>query len=46
MLESFEEHAQKLAIARMARYPHSTIKLASNGTFELAFTYQYDLKGK
>jgi transcription initiation factor IIE alpha subunit len=39
MLEAIESHAQHLATARMFHRPHSIIRFASNGSFELAYTY-------
>jgi hypothetical protein len=43
MFELIERHAQALAFARLMRRPHSVIRFANNGAFELAHTYQYDL---
>jgi hypothetical protein len=39
MLEAIEVHEQHLAMARMLRRPHSVIRFAPNGTFELEYTY-------
>jgi hypothetical protein len=39
MLERIELHNQALALARMFQRPHSTIKFANNGSFELDRTY-------
>lgn len=39
MFEAIERHAQALAVARMFHRPHSTIKFANNGSFELDHTY-------
>jgi hypothetical protein len=41
MLEAIERHAQALAFARMFHRPHSVIRFANNGTFELAHTYNF-----
>jgi hypothetical protein len=41
MLEAIEIHAQHLAFARMLCIPHSVIRFAQNGSFELAFTYYF-----
>jgi hypothetical protein len=41
MFEAIKRHARALATARTFRHPHSVIKFANNGTFELAHTYYY-----
>ncbi len=43
MLERIEAHQRALAIARMLRRPHSTIKFANNGQFEKDCDYLYDV---
>jgi hypothetical protein len=42
MFEAIERHARALATARTFRRPHSVIKFANNGSFELAHTYLYE----
>lgn len=39
MFEAIERHARLLAIARTFQRPHSVIRFANNGSFELAYTY-------
>lgn len=41
MFEAIENHEQALATTRMFRRSHSVIRFAHNGSFELAFTYEY-----
>jgi hypothetical protein len=41
MFEAIERHARALAIARTFHHPHSVIRFAHNGSFELAHTYFY-----
>lgn len=41
MFEAIERHARALATARTFRRPHSVIRFANNGSFELAHTYLY-----
>lgn len=41
MLEAIERHARALAIARTFQRPHSVIRFANNGSFELAHTYYW-----
>jgi hypothetical protein len=41
VLEAIERHARALAIARTFQRPHSVIRFANNGSFELAHTYYW-----